>query len=58
MDYFKNKVCIEVEFVSEWPDTAEKGLSEMKEAISKWASKNRIMLNSIRKNTEVKSVSE
>ena len=23
MDYFKNKVDIEVEFVSEWPDTAE-----------------------------------
>ena len=23
MDYFKNKVCLEVEFVSEWPDTAE-----------------------------------
>lgn len=58
MDYFKNKVCLEVEFVSEWPDTAEAGLSEMKTAISKWASKNRIMLNSIRKNTEVKSVSE
>lgn len=58
MDYFKNKVGIEVEFVSEWPDTAEEGLSEMKAAISKWASKNRIMLNSIRKNTEVKSVSE
>lgn len=58
MDYFKNKVCIEVEFVSEWPDTAEKGLSEMKAAISNWASKNRIMLNSVRKNTEVESVSE
>ena len=39
MDYFKNKVCVEVEFVSEWPDTAEKGLSEMKSAISKWAAK-------------------
>ena len=51
MACLKNKVRIEVEFVSEWPDTAEEGLSEMKAAISKWASKNRIMLNSIRKNT-------
>ena len=51
MDYFKNKVCIEVEFVSKWPDSADKVLREMKEAASVWASKNRILLNSIRKNT-------
>ena len=51
MDYFKNKVCIEVEFVSKWPDSADKVLREMMEAASVWASKNRILLNSIRKNT-------
>ena len=51
MDSLKNKVCIEVEFVSKWPDSADKVLREMKEAASVWASKNRILLNSIRKNT-------
>lgn len=51
MARFKNKVCIEVEFLSSWPDRADEVLREMKEAASVWASKNRILLNSIRKNT-------
>ena len=58
MACLKNKVRIEVEFLSVWPDHAEEGLSEMEEAISKWASKHRISLDSVRKNTEVESVSE
>lgn len=51
MARFKNKVYIKAEFSSEWPDSADKVLREMKEAASVWASKNRILLNSIRKNT-------
>ena len=58
MARFKNKVCIEVEFSSEWPDNARDALSEMKEAISKWAAKHKISLDSVRKNTEVETVSE
>ena len=58
MARFKNKASIEIEFLSSWPDRAEEALSEMKAAISKWASKNRILLNSIRKNAEVETVSE
>ncbi len=58
MACFKNKVCIEVEFLSVWPDRAEEGLSEMKVAIGNWAVKNKISLDSIRKNTEVETVSE
>lgn len=58
MTCFKNKVCIEVEFLSVWPDRAEEGLSEMKDAISKWAAKHKISLDSVRKNTEVEMVSE
>lgn len=58
MACFKNKARIEVEFLSAWPDRAEEGLSEMKEAISKWAAKHKISLDSVRKNTEVETVSE
>lgn len=58
MTCFKNKVCIEVEFLSVWPDCAEEGLSEMKVAISNWAAKNKILLVSVRKNTEVEMDSE
>lgn len=58
MACFKNKARIEVEFLSVWPDRAEEGLSEMKAAISNWAAKYKISLDSIRKNTEVEMVSE
>ena len=58
MACFKNKVRIEVEFLSVWPDRAEEGVSEMKVAISNWAAKHKISLDSIRKNTEVEMVSE
>lgn len=58
MACFKNKVHIEVEFLSPWPDHAEEALSEMKEAVSKWATKHKISLDSVRKNTEVETVSE
>lgn len=58
MACFKHKVRIEVEFLSVWSDRGEEGLSEMNEAISKWAAKYKISLDSVRKNTEVESVSE
>lgn len=58
MACFKNKVCIEVEFLSVWPDRAEEGMSEMKVAISNWVAKHKISLDSVRKNTEVEMVSE
>lgn len=58
MARFKNEVYIKAEFSSEWPDNAQEALSEMNAALSRWASRNRILLNSIRKNTEVETVSE
>lgn len=58
MTHYKVKAAIEVEFLSAWPDCAEEGLSEMKVAISNWAAKNKILLVSVRKNTEVEMSSE
>ena len=58
MARFKNKVCIEVEFLSLWPDRADEVLGEMTEAADVWAAKYKISLNSIRKNAEVETVSE